>query len=159
MSHAHLAAGWLELRRGDTAAAARSAAAGLQFGQAHQDRSAVAEALLLQASLSDPPDPALAEESRRLARDLGDRIGEARAALAVARSLEPRARATQAIAAAEHLLVDAGAWGVLAEVRESRSRPEVGNVTVVDARRVPRQPPRRSPSRSASGARARRATC
>ena len=65
---------------------------GLQFGQAHQDRSAVAEALLLQASVSDPPDRALAEESRRLARDLGDRIGEARAALAVARSLDPPAR-------------------------------------------------------------------
>ena len=129
MSAAHLAAGWIELRRGDRGAAAKDGALALQFGQDHQDRSAVAEALLLQASVSDPPDRALAEESRRLAHDLGNRICEARAALAVARSLDPPAR-EEAVAAAEQLLVEAGAWGVLAEVRESRPEPETSPVVI-----------------------------
>lgn len=130
MAPAHLAAGWIELRRADTAAAARHAADALQFGQQHQDRPAVAEALLLQASISDPPDGALAEESRRLSRDLGNRIGEARAALAVARTLDPPVR-DAAVAAAERLLVEAGAWGVLAELRAARPAPQAARVVIV----------------------------
>ena len=112
--HAHLAAGWIELRLGDAAAAARRATEALRLGQDHQDRAAVAEALLLQASLSDPPDGVLAEESRRLCRDLGDGIGEARAALVVAETMPARARDAPS-RPAERLLAEAGAWGVLAE--------------------------------------------
>ncbi|HEU4842058.1 MAG TPA: tetratricopeptide repeat protein, partial [Ilumatobacteraceae bacterium] len=130
MAHAHLAAGWIELRRGDPDAAAARAAEALTFGQSHQDRAAVAEALLLQASLSEPPDVALAEESRRQCRDLGDRIGEARAALVLARTLDEPAR-VDAVAAAEQLLVAAGAWGVLAEARESRPAAETPAVSIV----------------------------
>ena len=58
LPHAELAAGWIELRRGDRRAAAGRAATALRLGQAHQDRAAVAEALLLQSSLTEPPDAA-----------------------------------------------------------------------------------------------------
>jgi DNA-binding SARP family transcriptional activator/ATP/maltotriose-dependent transcriptional regulator MalT len=130
MAPAHLAAGWIELRRADTVAAADHAACALRFGRQHQDRPAVAEAMLLQAVVNDPPDAALAEESRRLSRDLGNRIGEARAALVVAQTLNPSAR-DAAVAAAEQLLVEAGAWGVLADAREARPEPAAAPVVIV----------------------------
>lgn len=114
--HAELAAAWIELRRGERDAAEVRTARALQLAQSSQNRPAVAEALLLQASLRDPPDAALATESARLSRDLGDPIGEARARLVLARGLTGRKR-DQAIAAAEQQLADAGAWGVLAETR------------------------------------------
>ena len=47
--------GWVELRRGDRAGAARPADEALRLGHAHQDRPAVAEALLLQAAIEQPP--------------------------------------------------------------------------------------------------------
>jgi ATP/maltotriose-dependent transcriptional regulator MalT/DNA-binding SARP family transcriptional activator len=114
--HAELVAGWIELRRGDRAAAGERAARALQLAQGSQNRPAVAEALLLKASLSDPPDRALAAESIRLCADLGDPIGEARARLALAHGLSGRTRDDE-IAAAEQQLAAAGAWGVLAESR------------------------------------------
>jgi ATP/maltotriose-dependent transcriptional regulator MalT/DNA-binding SARP family transcriptional activator len=114
--HAELTVGWIELRRGDRPAARARAERALQLAQASQNRPAVAEALLLKASLTDPPDRALAAESRMLCRDLGDPIGEARARLLIARASSGRTR-EQEIAAAEQQLTEAGAWGVLAELR------------------------------------------
>ena len=157
MSHAHLAAGWLELRRGDTAAAARSASAGLQFGQAHQDRSAVAEALLLQASLSNPPDrawlrnraashetsatgsPKPGRPWRSPARSSrGTRRGDRRRRAPARRSRRAgRARRGPRIP--------------VATGRRQRHR--------VDARRVPRQSPRRARRDRRVGIAKRRATC
>ncbi len=128
--HAELAAGWIELRRGDRRAAAARAATALRLGQAQQDRAAVAESLLLQSSLIDPPDAAPAEEARRVWRDLGNPIGEARAALLLAERLDGAARA-DAVAVAEQLLIDAGAWGILAEVRQTRRAPDAPDVVIM----------------------------
>ena len=49
----------------------------LQLGQAHQNRPAVAEALMLRAAVDEPPGGGPAQEARRLWRDLGNPIGEA----------------------------------------------------------------------------------
>ena len=94
--------------------------------------------------VSDPPDAAVAEESRRLARDLGDPIGEARAALAVARSLD-RAGARgggrrRRAAARRRRRMGRARRGPRARVR----RPEAARRGHRDARRVPRQPRRRA---------------
>lgn len=130
MPHALLAAGWIELHWGDRSAAAARAAAALRLGQAHQDRAAVAESLLLRSAIEKPPAPGPAEEARRLWRDLGNPIGEARALLLEAQSLTGDAHDT-AVATAEALLAESGAWGILAESRSASRPPDAPDVTIV----------------------------
>ncbi len=116
--HVQLVAGWVDLRRDDRVAAARRAEAALRLGQAHGDRPAVAEALLLQAIIDQPPSAAKAAESSRLWADLGNPIGEARALLVLA-GRTPGRRGEELAERAEALLFDAGAWGPLAEARQA----------------------------------------
>ena len=116
--HALLAAGWIELRRGDRSGAGGRAAEALALAHAYHDLPAAAEALLLQATVEQPPSAAIAEEAGRLWRDLGNPIGEARAAMLQAEAHSGRAR-DELLARAERLLFDAGAWGYLAEARRA----------------------------------------
>ncbi|MET0461315.1 MAG: tetratricopeptide repeat protein, partial [Ilumatobacteraceae bacterium] len=116
--HALLAAGWIELQRGDRSGAGRRAADALALAHAYHDRPAAAEALLLQATLAQPPSTVIAEEAGRLWRDLGNPVGEARAAMLLATTRSGRAR-DELLATAEQLLFDAGAWGYLADARRA----------------------------------------
>ena len=128
--HALLAAGWIELHRGDRSAAAGRAAEALGLAHAYHDRPAAAEALLLQAAVEEPPSAAGAEEAGRLWRDLGNPIGEARAAMLLAATSSGQAR-DELLATAERLLFDAGAWGYLAEARRSSAAtPESSPIAI-----------------------------
>jgi DNA-binding SARP family transcriptional activator len=118
LPHAVVAAGWIDLRRGDRPGAAQRAGEALRLAHAHQDRPAAAEALLLQAAIEQPPSAVLADEAGRLWHDLGNPIGEARAAMLVADTRTGTAR-DALLATAERLLFDAGAWGYLAEARRA----------------------------------------
>ncbi len=120
MSHAHCAAGWVALRRGNLAEANEHAAKAIEHAHAQLDRPATAEALLLLASIERPPSVRRAEESARLWRELGNPIGEARALLLVAESRRAAER-TELVATAERLLYDAGAWRYLTDVRRLAS--------------------------------------
>ena len=129
LPNALLAAGWVDLRQDDRTAAAARAAEALRLGQAHQDRPAVAESLLLQASIHRPPSAALAEEARRLWHDLGNPIGEARAQLLVAETCAGRER-DERLAHAEQLLFDAGAWGLLDDARRASTSRAASPVVI-----------------------------
>jgi DNA-binding SARP family transcriptional activator len=130
LPHALLAAGWIDLRRTHRETAARRAADALQLGQKHNDRPAVAEALLLQAAIRQPPSADLAEESRRLWRDLGNPIGEARAMFVLAETTAGAAR-TELVATAERLLFVAGAFGALADARRATTAMDAGTPAIV----------------------------
>ena len=121
-SQAHSAAGWIDLHRGDRAAAHRHAELALEHAHTQLDRPAVAEALLLLAASQEPPAVSRAEEAGRLWHELGNPIGEARALLLVAETLSGGARA-ELVATAERLLYDAGAWRYLADVRRLAAEP------------------------------------
>ena len=123
--HALLAGGWVELRSGDRVAATARAEAALKLAHAHRDRPAVAEGLLLQAAIQQPPSVELAEEAGRLWHELGNPIGEARAALQLAETSSGPAR-TELLARAEALLLDTGAWGYLADVRRAMTAGATG---------------------------------
>jgi DNA-binding SARP family transcriptional activator len=119
MPHAYGVAASIALRRCDRQAAARWVDAAIAAANNRRDRPALAEALLVQAALADPPTRAVAEESARLWRELGSPIGWARADLLVAESSTGRQR-EELIADAERTLFDAGALGVLHEARQRR---------------------------------------
>ena len=73
MPHALAAAGWVALRRGRRDEAIARAAEAVRVGQAHQDRPAVAEALLLQAAAESPASATIAEEAGGCGRTSGAR--------------------------------------------------------------------------------------
>ncbi len=137
MPHALAAAGWVALRRGRREEALSRAAEAVRVGQAHQDRPAVAEALLLQAAAEGPGSAATAEEARRIWQDLGNPIGEARAALLIAETTSGRTR-DHLVAAAEQRLFDAGALGHLADARRARSNGLPIAITTLGGFRVSR---------------------
>ena len=114
--HAYIAAGNVALHSNDPAAAAEWAGKATDLARKRHDRPALAEALLLSANLGTSDSAALAQQASRLWHDLGNPIGQARADLALARTMNGRRR-DELVAGAEHLLEEAGAWGVLADAR------------------------------------------
>ena len=137
MPHALAAAGWVALRSGRRDEAIARAVEAVRVGQAHQDRPAVAEALLLQAAAETPVSPQIAEEARRMWQDLGSPIGEARAALLIAETTSGRER-DHLVADAEQRLFDAGALGYLADARRARSNGSPVAITTLGGFRVSR---------------------
>lgn len=143
LPHALVTAGSIALRMGDRAAAQEWAHKASALAADRRDRPALAESLLLQAAIDEPPDVALAEEAGRLWNDLGSRIGRARADLLVAQSRSGRQR-DELVADAERVLYDAGALGYLAEWRQvsaGRTPPEVAIYTLGGFRVVRRGHP------------------
>ena len=137
MPHALAAAGWVALRRGRRDEAISRAAEAVRVGQAHQDRPAVAEALLLQAAAETPASATIAEEARRMWQDLGSPIGEARAALLIAETTTGPTR-DHLVAEAEQRLFDAGALGSLADARRARATGLPIAITTLGGFRVSR---------------------
>lgn len=130
MPHAYVTAGSIALRVGDHEDAARWAARAVASANDRRDQPALAEALLLQAALEQPPSLRLAREAGRLWHELGNRIGQARADLLAAQSTSGRAR-DELVATAERVLYDAGALGLLAEARQARAAAASAPVTVI----------------------------
>jgi DNA-binding SARP family transcriptional activator len=129
MPHAYLAAGNVALHSGDLAAASDWAAKATALARQRHDRPALAEALLLSANLDTAESAPLAQQASRLWHDLGSPIGEARANLALARSVTGRQR-DELVAGAERMLQDAGAWGALASARRELGEGVTSSVVI-----------------------------
>lgn len=129
LPHALVTAGSIALRRDDRAAAADWAEKARTLASSRRDRPALAEALLLQAAIAQPPDVDLAEEAGRLWEDLGNRLGRARADLLIARRRSGRQR-DLLVAGAERVLYDSGALGYLAESRLVAAGPSAPEVAI-----------------------------
>ena len=121
-SHARCVAGWIALRTGDRVEASKHAEIALEHAHIQLDRSATAEALLLLASIEQPPSVRRAEEAGRLWQELGNPIGEARALLVVAETRSGMARA-ELVSTAERMLFEAGAWRYVADARRLAAVP------------------------------------
>ncbi len=121
-SHARCAAGWIALRTGDGDEARKQATLALEHAHAQLDRPATAEALLLLASIEQPPSATRAEEAGRLWQELGNPIGQARALLLAAETRSGMARA-DLVSTAERLLYEAGAWRYVADARRLAAAP------------------------------------
>ncbi|CAN5475762.1 hypothetical protein BH23ACT9_BH23ACT9_02250 [soil metagenome] len=80
-----LAAGWVALARGDSESARRAGQDAAEAAAARQDQPQHADALVLQALASDPPDPDLLVRAAATWAALDDHIGHAYAELLAAR--------------------------------------------------------------------------
>lgn len=132
LPHALTTAGSIALRTGDRTAAAEWAIRAVASAVERRDRPALAEALLLQALVGEPPSESIAEEAGRLWDELGSPIGRARADLVIAQAVPGRGGVARA-ARAERVLYDAGALGYLADARlwrRDRARAPVAFYTL-----------------------------
>jgi len=135
---AEVVAGWIALRRGDRRAARAYAGDARQHAQHQLDHPTVAEVLLLEAAIEQPPSATLAAEAGRLWHDLGNPIGEARAAMLVAETCTGAIRETL-LTKAEELLFEAGAWGYLEELRSIGREVPAVSITTLGGFRVARR--------------------
>jgi ATP/maltotriose-dependent transcriptional regulator MalT/DNA-binding SARP family transcriptional activator len=128
-----LAAGWVDLARGDPRSAAAQATEAMAISRNRRDRAAVAEALELAARASDDRSAARGrlEEARAIWLEIGGAIGEARVDLALARLAGPD-EALELTSRAEARFRELGARRLAAEAAElaaglarDRARPVV----------------------------------
>jgi ATP/maltotriose-dependent transcriptional regulator MalT/DNA-binding SARP family transcriptional activator len=116
MPLAYAAAASVALRRGQRDRALHLATDAIAIATRRRDRRALGEALLVRAALDRPPSAAVANEAKRLWEDLGNPIGEARADVLLAATVNGHRR-DELLAEAERRLYEAGALGLLAEIR------------------------------------------
>ena len=129
MPHAYLAAGKIALHANDLTAASEWAAKATALARQRHDRPALAEALILSASLDTAESATLAQQASRLWHDLGSPLGEARANLVLARSTTGKQR-DELVVGAERMLHEAGAWGALADARRELGEGVTSSVVI-----------------------------
>jgi DNA-binding SARP family transcriptional activator len=129
MPLAYAAAASVALRRGSRDRALHLVTDAIAIATRRRDRRALGEALLVRAAIDRPPSPAVADEAKRLWQDLGNPIGEARADVLLAATASGPRR-DELLAEAERRLYEAGALGLLADVRGAGGVTTASPITI-----------------------------